>query len=94
MYLPDDELEEKIRRAIVARLRLNVRRVKVDRGINEDGDDTIFVSVIFVENPNRVKRGFMFDLVAAAAEALRSSGDFTPAVVMARGQKPGLSKAH
>jgi len=94
MYLPDDDLEETIRRAIAARLRLDVRRVKIERGMNDGGDDTIFVTVVFVENPSRLKRGFMFDLVAAAAEALRGSGEFTPAVVMARGQKSGLSKAH
>ena len=94
MYLPDDDLEESIRRAIADRLRLDVRRVGLSRGVNEDGDDTIFVTVVFVENPSRLKRGFMFDLVAAAAEGLRKSGEFTPAVVMARSLKSGLSKAH
>ncbi len=94
MYLPDDDLEESIRTAIAGRLRLDVRRVQIERGVNEDGDDTIFVTVVFVENPSRLKRGFMFDLVAATAEGLRSSGEFTPAVVMARGQKSGLPKAH
>lgn len=94
MYLPEDHLEEAVQRAVAKRLGVDIRSVKVARGVDDDGDNTIFVTLRFSEGAARLKRGYMFDLVATVGDALRSAGEFTPAVVYAHPKKTESLRAH
>ncbi len=92
MYLREHGLEEAVELAIRNRLGVEVRKVKLAYGVDEYGDAVIFVTVNFVARPK--KRGFMFDLVAAANDALRKKGVFTPAIVTARSPLQEGAGAH
>lgn len=87
-------LEEAIEEAVEKKLRLDVSGVLIQRDTDADDNDVVIITIRFVENPARMKRGFMFDLVSTAARALREAGESTPAVVFTRSQKPSVSRAH